>query len=716
MRPLERVLEALSGAEAHQGYHLALCPAHEDRDPSLSVREAEDGKVLLHCFAGCELADVVAAAGLELSDLFPDAQESVGAVRRKSRPASPAGAPGATTTAYEIRGPTGDLVAVHERREAADGSKRFYWSTPGGGRGLGALKTPSLPLYGMEKLRAWPKEAPIVLVEGEKAADALLARKIRALGTATGANSAPSPEVLGQLAGRRIVLWPDADGPGREHMKKVARNLENAGVARIGLYEWTEAPPKGDAADHPAVRDGDERGLDALRRDLAQTLRAAEKGRGPTFSARSLMAKDIPPVRWVVPGLIPEGVTLLAGKPKLGKSWMALGFCVAVASGGRALGKTEVQQGTALYLALEDNERRLKGRLEKVLAGAEAPEGLELALDWAPLDDGGAEALDAWLTGRPDTRLVIVDTLQRVKPVATTHNQYAEDYAAMQPLMRLAGKHRVALVVVHHTRKGDAEDVLEEVSGTFGLTGAADGTLVLARKRGAAEAFLFPTGRDIEDERELALTWAPEIASWALAGDAEEFRLTKERQGVLRLLADAGQPLGPREVADALDKTPKAASELLRRMTSDGLLTSPRYGKYLAAPPSLPGPAGLPKPNGSPEPSTTGSSSTDFHALPHPENGESGIGKGASTLPRRNAQGEPVEEGANDPEGAETEWNRGSTYRYRPNDENQEWISVESRGTSTTASWLDEGRECKHGAVGGCWLCKKNHPEEWGSS
>lgn len=105
---------------------------------------------------------------------------------------------------------------------------------------------------------------------------------------------------------------------------------------------------------------------------------------GPSriFSAAELMAEELPPVRWVVPGLLPEGVTLLAGKPKLGKSWLALGLGMAVASGGVALGTKQVECGDVLYLALEDNPRRLQGRLGKMLAGGEAPKGLYYATEW----------------------------------------------------------------------------------------------------------------------------------------------------------------------------------------------------------------------------------------------------------------------------------------------------------------------------------------------
>jgi AAA domain len=194
-------------------------------------------------------------------------------------------------------------------------------------------------------------------------------------------------------------------------------------------------------------------------------------GRIPeTVTATDLMAAELPPVRWVVPGVLPEGVTLLAGKPKLGKSWLVLGMCLAVAIGGVALGTRHVEQGEVLYLALEDNRRRLQKRLGKMLGGP-APRGLEMATTWPRLNEGGVEALGAWLLEHPEARLIAVDTLAKTRPLARGQNVYQEDYAALEELLPLAAEHGVAVVVVHHTRKMAAADPLDEISGSTGLTG-----------------------------------------------------------------------------------------------------------------------------------------------------------------------------------------------------------------------------------------------------
>jgi RecA-family ATPase len=248
-----------------------------------------------------------------------------------------------------------------------------------------------------------------------------------------------------------------------------------------------------------------------------------------TLTAAELLGLELSPIRWSVPGMVPEGVTLLAGKPKLGKSWMALSIAIAISTGGVALGTRPVEEGDVLYMALEDNHRRLRKRLEKLLT-EEAPERLHIATEWPRMDEGGAEALKRWLEAHPDARLVVVDILKRVRPrTSPNRSVYDADYEALEAMQRLAAEHEVAILVVHHLRKLGATDPLDEISGSTGLSGGADGVLVLKRDRGRADAYLHVTGREIEEEAELALRWDADLASWTLVGDAEEYRVSQER-------------------------------------------------------------------------------------------------------------------------------------------------------------------------------------------
>jgi RecA-family ATPase len=251
------------------------------------------------------------------------------------------------------------------------------------------------------------------------------------------------------------------------------------------------------------------------------------------YRADEIVAEELAPVRWVVPDILPEGVTFLAGKPKMGKSWMALGLSIAVASGNVALGIKRVEQGEVLYLALEDNKRRIQNRLNKLLAGRPAPANLHITTEWPRLDEGGAELLGDWVATHPNTRLIIGDTMAWLRPRATgRRTQYDEDRDAVDPLAPIAAEHNVAILLIHHLREAESEDPLDMIHGSAGLTGGVDGALVLKRKRGQADAYLHVDGRDIENPTELALKFDPNAATWAIVGDAEEYRLSQQRAAI----------------------------------------------------------------------------------------------------------------------------------------------------------------------------------------
>ena len=287
------------------------------------------------------------------------------------------------------------------------------------------------------------------------------------------------------------------------------------------------------------------------------------------WTAADLATADLPMPRSVVNGMIVEGVTVLASRPKLGKSWLLLGLGIATATGGRALSALPVERGEVLYLALEDNARRLQSRLATILQGGPAPSGLHIATDWPRADGGGLDLLDQWLAAHRDARLVCIDTLARFRPRRRNGDaSYELDYASIEPLAALAAQHRVANVVSHHDRKADAVDFLDTVSGTLGITGAADSVLVLRRERGQADASLHITGRDVE-EREIALKWDAHIASWTLLGDADEYRRSRERAKIVALLQKSG-PLGPKDAAAALDKNYATVRWLLADMAGKG--------------------------------------------------------------------------------------------------------------------------------------------------
>jgi hypothetical protein len=322
-------------------------------------------------------------------------------------------------------------------------------------------------------------------------------------------------------------------------------------------------------------------------RPSGEALRIVEdrqrKAPPTTISAAFLLGLELPEARWAVPGVLPEGVTILAGKPKIGKSWLALGLGIAVGSGGRALGQIAVEPGEALYMGLEDNVRRLQKRMRKMLADREAPTRLEVTTDWPQLDEGGVEALAAWLDKRPDARLVVVDTLKKIRPrEAGSRSVYDLDYEALEPLVPLASGQGVAILVVHHLRKLEAGDPLDMISGSTGLTGGVDGAMVLKRDRGKQDATLVVDGRDIEEPAELALRWDADIASWSLMGDAEEYRQSEERRRIIELLERMDEPMYPKDIAEALEKNRSTTRVLLANMKQDDQVEDTGRGYVVA--------------------------------------------------------------------------------------------------------------------------------------
>lgn len=305
------------------------------------------------------------------------------------------------------------------------------------------------------------------------------------------------------------------------------------------------------------------------------------KGELPQFyNAMELMGLELPEPVWIVDELIAQGLSILAGKPKVGKSWLALGLALGVASNGKFLGKRDVAStGNVVYLSLEDNWRRLKKRLNLMLLGGKAPEKLHFFIEWQKGADGIAQ-LDGWLQEHPDTKLVIVDTLAKVREKQKSNgNLYADDYEAVCGLKSLADKYNVAVVVIHHLRKMTSDDVLDEISGTTGITGAADTIMVLKKERSRADAVLYATGRDAE-EKEIALQFNSMTMSWMELGNAEEYRKSKERQDIIDHLKQADGAMSPKEIARLLKKTEAGTRFLLSDMAKRGEIAVIGRGKY----------------------------------------------------------------------------------------------------------------------------------------
>ena len=224
----------------------------------------------------------------------------------------------------------------------------------------------------------------------------------------------------------------------------------------------------------------------------------------------------LPPTRFCVQTLLPQGVSILGGAPKVGKSWLVLDLCVRIARGEPLWGLPTVQ-GTTLYLCLEDTVRRVQERLLQVTD--EPPGSAFFAVAARTLSDGLADQIRQFVSEHPDTLLVAVDTFQMVRRSEGEAN-YANDYQEVQILKQMADECGIALLLVHHLRKQGDSDPLNKLSGTTGLSGAVDAVFVLDRSRRHSDsATLVCTGRDIA-YRELELRFSGEEHRWELVTDS----------------------------------------------------------------------------------------------------------------------------------------------------------------------------------------------------
>ena len=287
-----------------------------------------------------------------------------------------------------------------------------------------------------------------------------------------------------------------------------------------------------------------------------------------TIDADTLQSTAYEPVSFVVDDLLPLGLHLLAGAPKIGKSWLALWLCLCAAQ-GKPLWTFATHPCEVLYLCLEDSFQRIQSRLFDLTE--DAPPTLRFAVMSQQLHNGLVEQIEQFLKEHPQTRLIVIDTLQMIRG-AGYDNTYANDYRDLSALKRITDAHGIAILLIHHLRKELADDVFSRISGTTAISGAVDSSFTLIEdKRGSGKATLSCIGRDIE-YRELTLERNVENV-WELVSDS---RMQPELLGgrivilLSELMRDRAEFIGtPTELSAQIDPagsegiTPKKVSRLI---------------------------------------------------------------------------------------------------------------------------------------------------------
>jgi hypothetical protein len=594
------------------------------------------------------LLDGACRCGMQhLGSLLPDEPARVKRHRRLiAIEAEAANHPPARIISHELVDAEGTVVGEHCRRVYLDedGTPWRAKDGPWWMRHNGRSST-EMPLYGLPALLAAAPDEPAVATEGETAADALNARGVLAVGTVTGAGAIPCDLSLMPLVTRPVVLWADHDAEGLAHMRRIAARLAELGATDVAIVEWRGAKKGADAVDYfqagntvegladlpevPAVdapsvtggHDGEQQppkeppqqpqrsgatsqeqqqgkrdhgtksssqssARSASPGDQRTTGDDAKEWKPNTTSAAELLAKEFGPVNWFVQDVVPEGLTLLAAKPKKGKSTLALAIALAIYYGGLVAGHFPTQQAEVLYLALEDNERRMQRRLRRMLQDEQsgAPKGVHLEYEWPAMDRGGLQWLQTWLDEHPAVKVVVVDTLEHLRPARRlSDGVYGGDYAAVRGLQQLAGKRRIAILAITHLRKAGADDPFDEISGSTGLLGGVDGAIVMRPNQGLLD--VHRKGRDFEDEAVFSLKGDPETLLWAWQGEAKTVHQGATRQKIVVCLtalaervaqikaedkdAVVSDTMTPAEIAADIEEKPENVRVTLFRMKED---------------------------------------------------------------------------------------------------------------------------------------------------
>ena len=293
-------------------------------------------------------------------------------------------------------------------------------------------------------------------------------------------------------------------------------------------------------------------------------------------SLRDIVLSNYDEIRFVVPGIVPEGLTMLAGSPKIGKSFMCLGLALAITQGGMALSQIQIEQSrNVLYLALEDSQRRIKHRSQLLQPEGALPDNLNIITQGgliSCLDSTGLRVLDQ-IVEETQSECIIIDTWHRAKPPSKQKNLYDEEYDMLALIQEWSTENHFFTIVTHHLRKTvDEDNVFNMIHGTTGTTAGLDSILVLRRKEGQYELHI--TGRDIEDQ-EFAMDYTNGL--WSVSGTVEEAHLSETNREILELLAINEEPMTPKEISESLDKDVRMP---IKRLLESNKITRVKRGYY----------------------------------------------------------------------------------------------------------------------------------------
>jgi hypothetical protein len=546
-----------------RGGWTARCPAHSDENPSLSISE-KDGRILLHCYAGCETREILAALGLTERDLFT--QPSSGGTE---------GASGAPEAVYQYRDEGGVLLFEVVRFPA----KRFRQRRPDGEGGqVWNLDGVRRVLYHLPEV---VKAKSVLVVEGEKDADTAASLGFTATCNPGGAGKW-QPGYSEFLRGKNVTIVCDADPPGAAHGREVARSLIGI-AAGVKLIEALPGRAVKDVSDFLSQFPDDATSKKMLAAvvndapvltpaDVAAWTPPTKAAPGFTLTRLGdLMNEPAEQVSWLLEGVLPTGgLSLLAAKPKAGKSTFARCLALAIARGEQFLGRN-TQKGAVICLELE--EKRSEVRRHFKMMGATGEEEIFIHTAHAPAD--ALPAVTAEIKSRKPVLLVIDPLLKftRVKD----GNDYAQVTAALEPLLILARENRVHVLLVHHLGKGERAEATDGILGSTALFAAVDTALIV--KRSEKYRTIQSRQRYGEDLTETVLEFDADRRTLSLGASRSEADTMAASEEILKFLEGSPDGKTEPEITEGVEGKTRIIRQALRNLVKAGKVHREGGGK-----------------------------------------------------------------------------------------------------------------------------------------
>lgn len=543
--------------------HMACCPFHSEKNPSFSVKES-DG--IFKCFSCGESGDAIdfvsKIKGIEsldavklIADMYgiensqndkkPQARPGTSITNRVQKTASVATKQGIKdyiktcitdihkTDYFANRGLTKETIqkfglgydAKKQCVVIPYSSEHTYYQTRS--TDCKEFRKPPTEIAGAEPLwniKALSGMGTVFIVESPICAMSIMQCNGVAVATCgTGGINKLISEIKVKKSRCTFILSLDNDEPGQTAQQEIANQLFELNIKYIP-YNIS-----GEHKDPNELLMKDSKQLEQNIKTATLEARKRYATDKDSFEACDLVNETLEPVVWIVENLLPVGLAMLCAPSKYGKSWMVLQLCLATAEGNRFLNFKTVQCGS-LYYALEDSKERLQDRLKKVLKGKSPPRGFRFTIKADTLETGLLSKIEDELNTFPNIKLVIIDTLQKVRgKMSKDDTLYGNEYRQMAAVKEFADKHKICLLFVHHLRKmADEADVFNMISGSTALMGATDTILIISKKkRNDDQATFSSTGRDIE-QSELVVAFDKSKYKWEVEGTVEEIAARRE--------------------------------------------------------------------------------------------------------------------------------------------------------------------------------------------